>query len=99
MHGAASVAFLFLTLTVLCPGCIALPSYTDGKLHSGNAQREDAWNATVNLDLGRRHPIPTHLFGLFFEEIGHAGKYTRCHQSDRVCGSVSFRFFLQNTIE
>ena len=30
-------------------------------------------NATINFDLGVTHPITPTLFGIFFEEIGHAG--------------------------
>ncbi|KAL4437047.1 hypothetical protein ABPG75_004186 [Micractinium tetrahymenae] len=31
------------------------------------------WNASVTVDLGRKKPISPVLYGIFFEEIGHAG--------------------------
>jgi alpha-N-arabinofuranosidase len=37
------------------------------------AAAADDWNASVTLDLGVRRPISPNLFGIFWEEIGHAG--------------------------
>jgi len=45
-----------------------MPTVISGKPIDGT------WNASISINVDVRHPISSTLFGIFFEEIGHAGE-------------------------
>jgi hypothetical protein len=59
------------TTLVLCLIAISSRSPTSNRPRSANAHGADV---RVDVDLAHGHPVSDTLFGIFFEEINHAGE-------------------------
>ncbi|KFM27338.1 Alpha-L-arabinofuranosidase 1 [Auxenochlorella protothecoides] len=46
----------------------------EGRGRNSNPTSGSSWNASVTVNLGATHPVSKTLYGIFFEEIGHAGE-------------------------
>lgn len=64
---------LLIAAVVLCGIAAALPHPERFSALRMSDQPELQWNASVTIDLGKKKPISSVLYGIFFEEIGHAG--------------------------
>lgn len=67
-----TLAAVAQTLLLLCTVCCALTDY-DSKFSAAGFQQY-VGNTTINVDLTKTHPVSDKLYGIFFEEIGHAGE-------------------------
>ncbi|KAL4424426.1 hypothetical protein ABPG77_006364 [Micractinium sp. CCAP 211/92] len=68
-RGSGALLGPITLLRLLIAASAALPAHFSAEPFAGKD-----WNASVTVDVGRKKPISPMLYGIFFEEIGHAGE-------------------------